>query len=64
MNKSIYTHGPVRINREELAWASGFFDGEGMVRCYTGHRGTALTHQALLVSIGEDIGIQWLDDVV
>lgn len=50
MRKAIVPHDAIKIVREELAWAAGFFDGEGMIRAYAGHKNTA---PALMVRISQ-----------
>jgi hypothetical protein len=43
----------IKINREELAWAAGFFDGEGHVSHYAPRGGMQLQIKAI-------IGMLWV----
>jgi hypothetical protein len=41
------------LNREELAWAAGFFDGEGSIGCYITSNGKSYRSPRLMIQIAQ-----------
>jgi len=41
------------VDREELAWAAGFFDGEGSIGCYTHENGKGYRSPRLVLQIAQ-----------